>query len=79
MSCHTQLVRAPVPDDRFDSYRSPGTLDICRGITLVSSCGEVKLCLKNILESVRCLTLPASGWWGLLDLVDVLTIAIDQA
>jgi len=67
-----------VPDDRCDSYRSPGTLDICRGVTLVSSCCEVKLRLKDTLESVRRLTLPASAWRGLLDLVDVLTVAIDQ-
>ena len=38
----------------------------------------MKLRRKYILESVRHLTLPASALRGLLDLVDILTVAIAQ-
>ena len=78
MSCHTRLVQALVLDDRYDSYRFPDTLDICGRIILVLSYGGAKLRQNDALESVRHLILPASTLWSLLDLVDVLTIAIAQ-
>lgn len=72
----TQLVQALVHDGRCDSCRSPDTLGICGEITLVTSCGAVKLHWEDALEGVRHLTLPASTWRSFLDLVDILTIAI---
>ena len=63
---------------RYDSYRSPDTLGIYGSVALVSSCGEVSVRWGDRLEGVRHLTLPASTRRGLLNLVDILTVAIAE-
>lgn len=77
-SYHTQLVQALVLADRCDSYKFPCTLGICGRITLALSSSEEHYGWKDILEGVKYLCLPSSAWWGLLDLIYILTVTICQ-